>query len=98
MPTPIFLGDEITAAGYRLAGVHTRVPAAGEESAALADARASAQLVIVGAGLAARIEAGAMERALTAATPLVVVVPDAPAETAPPDLAARLAAQLGLEA
>ena len=36
MAVPAFVGDEVTAAGYRLAGARVRVPAAGDETATLA--------------------------------------------------------------
>jgi vacuolar-type H+-ATPase subunit F/Vma7 len=97
MPAPIYLGDEVSAAGYRLAGVRVRVPGAGAESEALERARAEAPLVLVAAGVAARIAEDDMRRAMTAMAPLVLVVPDLLGETPLPDLAARLRRQLGLE-
>ena len=98
MPAPIYLGDELGAAGYRLAGVQTRTPTATEATAALADACARAPLVLVSASIAAQVAATALQRALAATTPLVLVVPDIKADTPLPDLAARLRAQLGFEA
>ncbi len=98
MPAPIYLGDEVSAAGYRLAGAIPRVPAAGEEGAALQEACANAPLVLVGAAVAARIDALALRKALAALQPLVVIVPDTQGEAARPDLAARLRGQLGLPA
>lgn len=98
MAVPAFVGDEVTAAGYRLAGARVRVPAAGAETAALAAARAEAPLVLVTAACAARVDAGALRAALAALAPLVVVVADACNEAAPPDLAVRLRGQLGLTA
>ena len=98
MATPVYLGDELGAAGYRLAGARTRVPARGDETAALAQACADAPLVLVSAELASRIEAGALQRACVAMSPLVVVVPDPQDAVALPDLAGRLRAQLGFDA
>lgn len=95
---PVFLGDEVSAAGYRLAGAMVRTPRTGEETAALAWACAEAPLVLLSASVAARIGDTAMRAALTARTPLVLVVPDLLGETPLPDLAARLRGQLGLEA
>ncbi len=96
MPVPVFLGDEVTAAGYRLAGASIRIPEPGRESEALARALASAELVLVAAAVAARIEPGRLRRALAALLPLVVVVPDL-SEVPVPDVATRLRAQLGLQ-
>ena len=98
MAVPVYLGDEVSAAGYRLAGAMVRTPPAGDETAALAWARAQASLVLVSAPVAAGIAAGALRAALAALTPLVLIVPDLRGEVPLPDLAARLRAQLGLEA
>jgi vacuolar-type H+-ATPase subunit F/Vma7 len=98
MAAPVFIGDELAAAGYRLAGVRVRVPAAGEETEALAEARSTAPLVLVCAAAAARIDLAALRTALVAVSPLVVIVPDTQGDVAVPDLAARLRTQLGLEA
>jgi vacuolar-type H+-ATPase subunit F/Vma7 len=98
MRPPIYLGDEVTAAGYRLAGVQVRVPAPGEAGAAFEEARALAPLVLVSAAVAIHIDPTQLRTALTALQPLVLVVPDAQGEVARPDLAARLRGQLGMEA
>jgi len=98
MGLPLYLGDEVSAAGYRLAGALVRTPLLGEETAALAWALARAPLVLVSAAVAAGIDAGAMRAALSAPAPLVLIVPELHGEVPLPDLAARLRAQLGLEA
>ena len=98
MPAPIFLGDELAAAGYRLAGALVRTPLPAEAAAALAQACAQAPLVLVSASVAARVGAAALQRALAAAAPLVLVVPDVHGGVPLPDLAARLRAELGFEA
>jgi len=98
MRAPIYLGDEVTAAGYRLAGAQVRVPAPGEADAAFAEARALAPLVLVSAAVAVHIDAAQLRAALTALQPLVLIVPDARGEVPRPDLAARLRGQLGMEA
>ena len=98
MASPVYLGDEVSAAGYRLAGAHVRTPGAGEEAAALAWARSQAPLVLVSAAVAAGIGEALLREALSALAPLVLVVPDLHAAVPLPDLAARLRGQLGLEA
>ena len=92
----IFLGDETSAAAYRLAGVDARTVAAGEEAPALAAARGAAQLVLVAASVASRVPAPALRAAGAAGAPLVAVVPDLGGEGSLPDLATRLRRQLGL--
>ena len=98
MPAPAYIGDEISAAGYRLAGAHVTVPAAGEATAALDAARASSPLVLISAAVAAAIDAGELRAAMMALQPLVLIVPDAQGHVPLPDLAARLRGQLGMEA
>ena len=96
MAVPAFIGDEVTATGYRLAGARVRVPDAGGETAALAAARAESPLVLITAACAARVDADALRAALAALSPVVAIVADAQNGAAPPDLAARLRGQLGL--
>ncbi len=98
MAAPAYLGDEVSAAGYRLAGALVRTPRAGEEAAALAWARSQAPLVLVSAAVATGIADPVLRVALSALAPLVLIVPDLQREVALPDLAARLRGQLGLEA
>ena len=98
MPAPIFLGDELAAAGYRLAGAQVNTPRAADAAAALAQACSQAPLVLLSASVAAQVGARALQRALAAPAPLVLVVPDIDGAVPLPDLSARLRAQLGFEA
>lgn len=97
MAATCYLGDEIGATGFRLAGAAVRIAVPGEEADALAAALRDSQLVLVSAPVAARLPARALERALAALTPMTVVVPDLSGEAAWPDPAERLRRQLGLE-
>jgi vacuolar-type H+-ATPase subunit F/Vma7 len=99
MSTPaLFLGDELSAAGFRLGGIDTRTPPAGEEAAYFERARQEALFVLITADLAARLPPAVLQQALNAGRPLVAVLPDVRGRTAPPDLAAALRRQLGMEA
>lgn len=98
MPAPLFLGDDLAAAGFRLAGAVVRTPPPGAETATLTAARREAALVLVAADVAARIDPLVLREAQAALAPLVAIVPDVHGAIAPPDLAARLRAQLGFEA
>jgi vacuolar-type H+-ATPase subunit F/Vma7 len=98
MTSPVYLGDEVSAAGYRLAGALVHTPRAGEEGAALAWARAQAPLVLLSAPVAAAVPEPVLRAAVSATAPLVLIVPDLQGRVPLPDLAARLRAQLGLEA
>lgn len=96
---PVFIGDEVSAAAYRLAGLDARVVTPEQMPAAIESARGEKPpLVLLGAASLGRVEPGVLEAALRAFDPPVVVVPDA-ALTAPgPDLAARARGVLGIEA
>jgi vacuolar-type H+-ATPase subunit F/Vma7 len=93
----VFIGDELTAAGFRLTGMTTMVPPKGHAQYALAEARRHADVVILTAECAQQISPGELDRAILSETPLVAVIPDI-RESAPlPDLARRLRASLGIE-
>jgi vacuolar-type H+-ATPase subunit F/Vma7 len=98
MTAPIYLGDEVSAAGYRLAGALVRTPPPRQATAALAQARAQAPLVLLSAATAGAVGERELRAALAALAPLVLIVPDLLAQAPLPDLAARLQAQLGIEA
>lgn len=98
MKAPVYLGDEVSACGWRLAGCRVQTPSRGGETAALAAACSDAPLVLVSAAVAAAVEPATLHRAASALAPLLLVVPDLQGQVPVPDLAARLRAQLGLEA
>jgi len=97
MALAAYVGDEASAAGFRLAGVTVIVPSPGEEAAALAEARSRASLVLISAATAARIAARDIEAAQAALAPLTLVVPDLRGAVPLPDPGQRLRRQLGLE-
>ncbi len=97
MTVACYIGEEATAAGFRLAGAAVRIAEEDAEPAAFAAGANEASLVIVSSSVAARLRGGALEAALAAPAPLVVIVPDLRGEAREPDLAARLRRELGLE-
>jgi vacuolar-type H+-ATPase subunit F/Vma7 len=97
MSLPVYIGDETSAAGYRLAGLVVRTPGAEDDPGIwIREAAAQAPLILLGAGIARRLPAAELDRLLAGITPAVVVVPDVPGGTPPPDLARRMRAQLGV--
>ncbi len=93
----VFLGDELSAAGFRLAGAEARVPAAGAEAELFEAALIEAALVLVTAEIAARLPPARLARALAATRPLTLIVPDVRGRAAPPDLGQAVRGQLGIE-
>lgn len=97
----VHLGDERSAAGWRLAGADARVPSPGREAAALAEAlneARAADLVILSSTVAAALPEPLLREAAAALSPLLLVVPDPDGAAPVPDIALRLRTQLGLVA
>ena len=99
MPSQIvYLGDELSAAGFRLTGVSSRVPPPGKETEWLEAAMREAQVVLLGGRCAAAISPTALDAALCSRFPLVMVIPGF--NGAPPinDPSVRARRLLGVEA
>jgi vacuolar-type H+-ATPase subunit F/Vma7 len=93
-----YIGDEVTAAGYRLAGAERRVPAEGETTEVFRRAVADgAELILLSADRAAEIDAAELDAALVATRPLTAIVPGALGGPAPPDVAREVRLALGIE-
>ena len=93
-----YIGDEATALAYRLAGVETRVPGAGETAAVYARAvEDGADLVLLSARSAAELGTEALDAALASLQPLVELVPDWQGRDQPPDVARGIRLALGIE-
>ena len=93
-----YIGDEATALAYRLAGVETRVPGAGETPAVYARAvEDGADLVLLSARSAAELGTEALDAALASLQPLVELVPDWQGRDQPPDVARGIRLALGIE-
>jgi vacuolar-type H+-ATPase subunit F/Vma7 len=94
-----FIGDEVTATGFRLAGARVYVPEPAPDAVreALEAARAEAAVVLVTAALAGELPPPLLEEALGATAPLTLVVDDLLGEAAPPDLESAMRRALGVE-
>ena len=93
-----YIGDEATAAGYRLAGAEVRVPS--EVDAAETFRRAcepGTDLVLLSAETAALLPRAELEVALLGERPLVVIVPDVHGRHLAPDVARDVRLALGIE-
>mgnify|MGYP001165608608 FL=1 len=72
----IYLGDEASAAGFRLAGVDARAVTPGQEAAEFAQACSEASVLLLGEHCAARLPTKMLDAALAAAQPLLLVLDD----------------------
>jgi vacuolar-type H+-ATPase subunit F/Vma7 len=96
MSAPCYIGDEVSAMAWRLAGLHVLVP---EDTAILETIRRSceqASLVLINAATARQLPETELDKLLAQVTPPVVIVPDVSNHAALPDLATRLRQQLGV--
>lgn len=91
MAAPVFIGDELTGAGYRLAGADARICEPADAADELARARETAPLVLIAASHAG----GIPEDQLAIAEPPVIVVSTARG-VPPPDLGERVRRELGV--
>ncbi len=96
MVTGIFIGDEVSAVGFRLAGLSVRVPQEGHEAAALEEAVTKAELVLITAEIASRIPQEFLDQTMAATQPLVCVLPDVRRRAEPQDFAAEIRTRLGI--
>ena len=95
--TAVFIGDEVTAAAYRLAGVTALVPKISDVRRVFDKAFDEADLVLIAADYARALDEESLHAAIRRADPLVLVVPDGGNRYWPEDLDARVDRVLGIE-
>lgn len=97
MSIPIFIGDEISASAYRLAGIEVRTPAPHELTATLQRVSAEFDLVLITAQYAQHLPREQLAKTQARLRPLLLVVPDVREQVPVPDFAKALRSQLGVE-
>lgn len=97
MTLPVFIGDRLTAAGFRLAGVRPLVTAPENAGAVFREALALKGPVLITAALARRLPSAQLEQAIRRADPPVAVVHDIARTAEPADMADRVRRALGVE-
>lgn len=96
MTVTVFIGDEITSAGFRLAGVRVFVP---EDDTLLDVFKSSlefAELLLITAEYSARIPGGLLQEAMLRADSLIAIVPDAAGRIAAADISDEVDRVLGI--
>jgi vacuolar-type H+-ATPase subunit F/Vma7 len=93
-----FIGDEVTAAAWRLAGMRTRVPEKSALQRVFDEAMGDSDLVVIAANYAALLPPDALRHATRRADPLILVVADGGNRHVPEDLAGRVDRVLGIGA
>jgi vacuolar-type H+-ATPase subunit F/Vma7 len=98
MASIIYIGDEVTAAGYRLAGVETLMPSETEAVDTIQRAlTGEAELVMLSAELASLIPEQQAHRMLRSERPLVTIVADVYERFRPTPLEPEVRKALGIE-
>jgi vacuolar-type H+-ATPase subunit F/Vma7 len=91
-----FIGDEISAAGYRLCGVEVHIADSANTAALIQQACKRASLVLVGSSTAACLGTTELETLLANVMPPVLLVPDVAGRQRVPDLAGLIHRHLGM--
>jgi vacuolar-type H+-ATPase subunit F/Vma7 len=92
----VFIGDEISAAGWALAGMEVITPTAGSEERTVKAVLPDAELLIITSQVAQIITPALLEKILTSTSVLTHVVGDMQNQLPQPDYEAQLRAILGL--
>jgi vacuolar-type H+-ATPase subunit F/Vma7 len=91
-----FIGDAVSAAGYRLCGVETQVADAGNALTLINHACERAELVLISSSMLPFLRAAELDQLLAKTQPPVLIVPDVRGLHDVPDIASRINRQLGL--
>lgn len=91
-----FIGDEISAAGYRLCGIESHIADRKNALSLIRQACERSSLVLVGSGVLQYLQSQELDDLLVNIEPPVLVVPDIRGLHEMPDIASRINKQLGL--
>ena len=97
MTVPVFIGDEVTASGWRLIGARAVVVDVDTVARSFEAALIDTELLLITAACAAWLDGAMLDAAVRRAQPLILVVPDAADRRAPPDLDRQVDRVLGIE-
>ena len=97
MDLPLFIGDEITATGYRQAGIRTQAVEEGQAAKAVERVLADTRLLLITPACADELGEERLRAIMRRARPLLVIVPDAAGQSALPDIDAAVDRVLGIE-
>ena len=100
MAVTVFIGDEVSAAGYRLCGVEAHAVNRDTAASVIEHACSSAKLVLIGSSTVQYLDDDEHEDLMCRVSPLVLIVPDITGGdtggASIPDIAASIHKQLGM--
>ena len=91
-----YIGDEVSAAGYRLCGVYAQAADRNNASSLIRRACERASLVLVGSSAAKHLHSTELDSLLASVNPPVLIIPDFCGSQTVPDIATRIHKQLGM--
>jgi len=91
-----FIGDEVSAAGYRLCGIDVHIANSNNALSLIRECCERASLVLVGSSISQYIHRTELDRLLANIQPPVLIVPDVCGLQNVPDITSRINKQLGL--
>lgn len=91
-----FIGDEVSAAGFRLAGIDVHMPEPRQTAPLFQRLLGEAEILLITAEAAAEVPEETLRRAIVTERPLVLVIADVRGHREPPDIAAALRRHLGM--
>ncbi len=92
----IFLGDEVSAAGFRLAGIRTLSPKPGQVEKELQRAAQQVSLILITAEAAKEVSDGLISDLLLSPEPMLLILPDLREHEQPRDPIAPIRKHLGI--
>ena len=95
--TPIYIGDELSAAGYRLAGMRVHSPGPDDVLEVFRRAREETELLLLSVEKARQLPAAELNQALCELTPQIIIVPDIRQRLQMRDLPTRIRTELGVK-
>jgi hypothetical protein len=91
-----FIGDEVSAAAYRLCGIDVHIAGSSNALSLIRKSCERASLVLVGSSISQYIHAAELDQLLASIDPPVLIVPEVRGLQDVPDIASRINKQLGL--
>lgn len=91
-----YIGDEVSAAGYRLCGVETHLADRQNAASLVKQACERASLVLIGSSTARYLRSSELNTLMANIAPPVLIVPDVRGRYAVPDIAILIHRQLGM--
>jgi vacuolar-type H+-ATPase subunit F/Vma7 len=93
----VFIGDALTGAGFRLAGIEAHAPPAAQVPAVFERALGAARVIVLTRWAARALAPATLRKALAGETPLVVVVNDIREPDREPEVPRAIRAVLGID-